>query len=196
MLDTLPQRHPKFGRVLLNTYGSAAAVRLSLDPVRLPNGVEEREVVFAHAAVGSTPTREHRRVVSWAALDPSYLEELSIAMPADTLSEFGAVALASLAVSEFENAEIVQVLAKGNGGDYHVTVDWRPTPIQLEASGVASDDSPSGARTANRVTEKCEQVLRRSAEGFVSVTAFDHRPSGGPYTLLGYVTRATMARRS
>lgn len=196
MLDTLPQRHPKFGRVLLNTYGTAAAVRLSLDPVRLPNGVEEREVVFAHAAVGSTPTREHRRVVSWAALDPSYLEELSLAMPADTLSEFGAVAMAALAVSEFETAEIVQVLAKGSGGDYHVAVEWRPSPIQLEASGIASDDSPSGAKTTNRVTQKCDQVLRVAREGFVSVTAFDHAPTGGPYTLLGYVTRATMARSS
>lgn len=195
-LSSMPTRHPKCGRVLLRTYGEAAVVRLSLDPVRMAAGTEEREVVFGHAALGSVPTAEHRRTVSWVGLfDPSILEELLVTMPEDTLSEFGAVALAALAVSEFENAEIVQVLPKGSGGDYHLAVRWRPTLIQLEVSGVRRDDSPTGANTTARVNEKCEQVLRRTREGFVSVSAFDHRPSSGPYTILGYVTRATMSER-
>jgi hypothetical protein len=195
--SSLLTRHPRCGRVLLRTYGEAAAVRLSLDPDRLTGSVEEREVVFGHAAIGSTPTREHLRQVSWATMfDPSYLEELSITMPEDTLSEFGAVALAALAISEFERAEIIHVLPKGSGGDYLVTVKWRPAPIQLEVSGIRCDDSPSGAKTTDRVIEKCGQVLRKAREGFVSVSTFAHRPTGGPYTLVGYVTRDTMGART
>jgi hypothetical protein len=197
MLNTLPQRHPKRGRALLRAYGEAATVRLSLNPVRLASGVEEREVVFAHAAVGVNPTCEHRRLVSWTGLyDPTDLEELAITMPEETVSEFGAIALAALAISEFEQAEILHVLPKGSGGDYLIAVAWRPTPIQLEVSGIRCDDSSSGASTTARVAAKCEQVLTKAREGFVSVTTFDHRPSGGPYTLLGYVTRATMTART
>jgi hypothetical protein len=159
--------------------------------------VEELEVIFAHTAAGQTPTRESSRVVSWTGLfDPSYLEALSITVPEDDLTEDGAIALAALAISEFEHVEIIQVLRKGSGGDYLVTVQWRPTPVQLEVSGIRRDDSPSGRDTSKRIADKSGQVLKKAQEGFVSVTTFDHRPNGRPYSFLGYVTRATMAVRS
>lgn len=194
-LSSLPKRHPKCGLALQISYGAAAVIRLCFDPVMLAKDAEDREVVFGHAAVGARATVEHRHSVYWGQqADRAFLEQLSITMPPDTLTESAAVALAALSVSEFEQGRISHVLPKGSGGDYHVEVDWRQHPVQLEVSGLRRDDSPTGAGTNARVDEKCGQVLTKVREGFVSVTAFHHQPNGQPYSLLCYVTRDTIAR--
>ena len=57
----------------------------------------------------------------------------------------------------------------------------------MEVSGVLQDDG--GTTTTKRVSEKKAQVLTLQKQGFVSVTAFEHKASG-VYSRLAFVTKS------
>lgn len=192
-LSSLPQRHPRVGAALLHRYGPDAVVRLSTEPIALPHGVEERAVGVGHTPRGQTTARHVYVVIDWTGLFPSVvLEQMPRTPPALDLSEGGAVCVAALLVSHFEEGSFLNVLEIGSGGDYEVEVKWRKRPVQLEVSGLLRDDTPSGAEVRKRVTQKRQQVR----DGFVSVTAFYHQATNGPYSVLCFESpRRTSPKR-
>jgi hypothetical protein len=55
----------------------------------------------------------------------------------------------------------------------------------VEVSGIREDES--GGRSSARLTEKCEQVLRKCPAGFASVTTFRRLKAGVVHSYLHYV---------
>lgn len=186
----MPTMHPLSGEDLLYDYGRAAIHRLCVDPDPLPDGVEEREVTVEHTPVGATTATTHRAVVGWSGhLDRDFCVRASVAKNAIDLTEAAAIVLAALTVSGFECGRVAHVSGIGTGGDYVVEVDWRQEPALLEIRGVLLDDTPSGSVTRAKVQEKKGQV----GEGYVSVTAFQHRCSATPHSVLCFAAHPQIA---
>lgn len=192
-LSSLPQRHPSSGEDLLYDYGRAAIHRLCIDPDPLPEGVEEREATIEHTPVGGTMAKTHKVVVGWSGhLDREFCERASVSRNAIDLTEAAAIVLAALTISEFERGRIRHVIQTTGRGDYYVEVDWMAKPALLEIRGVLDDDTPTGSLTRAKAQEKRQQV----EEGYVSVTAFRHRGSGTPHSILCYTTRPPQRKKA
>lgn len=167
----------------MRSYGIAAVCRLSVEPTTLADGQHDREVVVEHTPHDRTGAVIHRAKIGWAGIATrDECERARFCIGETVLTETAAIVIGAAVVSEYESAEVISVLQIGSGGDFRVEVDWRKKPVQLEVSGLLRDDTPSGADTRARVGVKCRQV----GEGFVSVTAFHHQPSGTAHTVLRF----------
>jgi len=192
-LSSLPQGHPQSGEDLLYDYGRAAIHRLCVDPHALPPDVNERGIMVEHTPVGSASPVTHRAVVGWSGhLDREFCVRAGVSKNAIDLTEAAAIVFAALTVSEFERGRILNVIQTTGKGDYYVEVDWRAKPALLEIRGVLEDDTPTGSVTRAKVQEKRQQV----EEGYVSVTAFRHRGSGTPHSILCYTNRPRQAKKA
>lgn len=192
-LSSLPQRHPLSGEDFLYDFGRAAIHRLCVDPDVLPEGVEERKMTIEHTRVGARTAVTHQVIIGWAGhLDREFCERANVTRNAVDLTEAAAIVLAALTISEFEHGRIQHVSSIGTGGDYYVEVDWRVKPALLEIRGVMADDTPTGSLTRAKVEEKRKQV----GTGYVSVTAFRHRHSGTPFSVLCYSTQVSTSVRA
>jgi hypothetical protein len=164
-----------------------------VDPDPLPDSVEERVIAVEHTPVGATSPVRHQAVVGWAGhLERDFCVRASVAKNAIDLTEAAAVVIAALTVSEFERGRVLHVIQTTAKGDYYVEVDWRAKPALLEIRGVLDDDTPTGSVTRAKTEEKRQQV----GEGYVSVTAFRHRGSGTPHSILCYATNPPRAKKA
>jgi hypothetical protein len=129
-LDSLPKRHPTIGDSLLNMFGAQAVLRLALDPVRIPSGVEQREVTVDRLSppTPGTPSVGVREI-GWGNL-PLYSEEYLIHVSRTAnerdITEKAAIVVMFLLIHELEDVTVHEVLPIGSGGDYSASLKWNP----------------------------------------------------------------------
>jgi hypothetical protein len=191
-LAPLPDRQPRIGRVWLTEFGVKAIVRLKMDPVPLPQGVEKREITISWRSP-STRGKEVQEVreIGWSGLQQFISEDdclrMVLARNQEEVTQAAAIAVMALVIHELECEEVVEVLPTGSGGDYHLSrVRWGK-PVQIEVSGLRED--PTGKRSKRRLKEKCVQVLKESRAGFASVTTFSFGRRKQIHSYLHYVVR-------
>jgi hypothetical protein len=117
--------------------------------------------------------------------------QIRICTPDHELTEKAALGMFGLLGSYLEGIEVLNVLRLGSGGDYRVVYRGGST-TQAEVSGIKMAAYESQAST--RLSEKSAQVTKRSADGFVSVTTFQHPGCDGVHSYLHYVKKVKKSR--
>jgi hypothetical protein len=189
-LATLPQRHPRVGEALLDLFGAQAVLRMSIDPVRLPRGVLQRDITVDRKgpSTGGEQATEVLKI-GWGGLDSlseDYCVRVSRTVSAHQITEHAAIAVMALLIHELEGLSICTVLPIGSGGDYLIRRGEEGLG-QVEVSGVRED--ASGREAASRLAKKCEQVLSISRWGYASVTTFRRPPADDLHSYLHYVKK-------
>lgn len=183
MLDNI---HPRVS--ILRAYGTSTIVRLSLDPIAVPSGTMERTVAVNWMSRVGTGCQQTNREIGWSCVPREITDECPRwinTINAQDITEGAAIGVMALLIHDLEQAEIVNVLQIGSGGDYLLTIKGNPQ-LQAESSGVHIDDK--GYLSTARLTQKTQQVLTKCSAGFVSITAFSHTENQQVHSYLHYVT--------
>ena len=175
-LSSLPTRHPKCGAALLHQCGLSLIVRLSIDPTRQASGIMWRDVTVDWVAEpNGVAAVQHLCALGWSGMPKEWddvLVQWPIGVSSHESTEKAAIAAMALLIHDLAQAEIVRVLPIGSGGDYHIEVAGASGQVQVECSGILID--VTGARAQSRLSDKKDQVLKKCAAGFASVTTFSH----------------------
>lgn len=189
-MASLRERHPPIGLALL-LYAPAVIVRLSLDPTQLVSGIMRREVkVNSIKRSGDGVAEAVVRCIDWTDTFPDtevVCQQLPFTKNEHTITEEAAIGILALLISDLEEGTLQTVLPIGSGGDYLIQVPEPSVPIQVEVSGIREDKTGSSSRS--RLSEKTEQVLRKSRIGFVSVTTFAHEVEKVVHSYLHFVRK-------
>jgi len=196
-LTDLPTMHPPIGAGMLHLFALPALIRLSVDPTPLAITTMCRKIAVEWKARDGTPAQTINRVIGWANLQNHFVDfdtrvaQLPHTLGPQPLTEFAAIAIMALLVSNLERMVLNEVLQIGSGGDYYGMIDL--IRFECEVSGIRDAAFPSVAMA--RLREKTEQLLAHPIEsGFVSVTTFAH-PTTPPngiivHSFLHFVTRS------
>jgi hypothetical protein len=196
-LATLPTRHPNVGRTFLRQCGTAAVLRLSIDPFRMPAGAKGREITIDWISRERPQSRtEEMREIGWGDLEGASYEDciqLSMAFPKERITEDAATAVMALLINELEGVIIEEVLPQGSGADYRVTLKSTGSDLPVEVSGIQEDRT--GGESSSRLAKKYNQLLKDNAAGFVSVTTFRRLQAGILHSYLHYVVKPAAGKK-
>jgi hypothetical protein len=188
-LASLAYRHPSLE---LRLHSQMAVIRLTLDArssVVLEPLMVCRSLTINHRSIKSDSENEFERLIGWEEMQCSEPILLRIVNTFNEreITEKAAIAIMGLVANDLEGIVIKRVLPIGSGGDYVAELVISGKWTQVEVSGIR-EGAPSDSRT--RLRQKCEQVLKKSADGFASVTTFNQLVRGGDgiaHTFLHYV---------
>jgi hypothetical protein len=196
-LATLPTRHPEVGLAFLRQCGTAAVLRLSIDPFRMPGDAKAREIIIDRVTRGrpEASTVENREI-GWSGLDGATDEDcirLNRAFNERRITEDAAIAVMALLIDELEGMTVEAVLQIGSGPDYFLRLKGKRSHLPVEVSGIRED--ASGGKSSSRLGEKRQQVLKKNAAGFVSVTTFSHLQTKSLHSYLHYVMKPSAGKK-
>jgi hypothetical protein len=172
-LHSMAERHPVGGRPLIEQFGPALVLRLGVEPLQLPSGVNERHVTVDRA---SPRAKKPLEVCAITCENSQEMEDrvlkLRFLRNEQDITEDAAIGVMLLLAHEWEGLTLVSVLPIGSGGDYLMRLP-HGAAIQVEVSGIFRDETGHSGKA--RLKEKCTQVLSKADAGFASVSIFHHR---------------------
>jgi hypothetical protein len=196
-LATLPTRHSDFGQEVLKRFGTAAVLRLSLDPVLVPPLQKQRAITVDWVSRDKPDVRvEEVREVGWSDLvDATEADciRLRSVYNEEQITECAAIAVMALLIHELERLTVKGALEIGSGADYLGTMEGKGGDLPIEVSGIRADTT--GRQSSGRLGRKCQQLLKKNAAGFVSLTTFRRLKAGILHSYLHYVERRGSGKR-
>jgi len=108
-------------------------------------------------------------------------------------TEKASIAVMGLLLHDLVRGEILKVLPIGSGGDYLAKIVNSAGKVQVECSGILSDET--GWESRSVLNKKKAQVLTDCDDGFASVTTFSHTQRGAVHSYLHRVCRGVVEAR-
>src|SRR5262249_30176938 len=146
-------RHPRIGLAFLKQCGTAAILRLSIDPLRVPAGTKAREITIDRVTRKQPNARtEEIREVGWGNVEAVSEEDcirLKCAFNEERITEDAAIAVMALLIHELEGVTVEEVLPIGSGPDYLVTLKGKGGRLPVEVSGIRED--ATGSESSSRL---------------------------------------------